>query len=242
MGHPLIDIERYLNSKDPRDVPGYSIPEAAHYLQLPVATLRSWVLGRNYRVEGGRRTKRFQPVIVLPKGRLKLLSFYNLVDAHVLRALRRGHNLQLDAIRRALAFVTKRIGSEHPLIDQQFLTDGKSLFIERYGQLIEASAEGQLAMHDVLDLHLQRVEYDDRGVAARLYPFTRERDHDAPRRIVIDASISFGRPVLSGTNIPTAVIAERYKAGESISELARDYGREQGEIEEALRCELQIAA
>lgn len=242
MGHFQVDVRRYINIKEPRQVLAYSVPEAAHYLQLPAATLRSWVLGRSYKVDRGRQTKRFEPIVALPQGRLKLLSFYNLVEAHVLRALRRGHNLQLDAIRRALAFVTKRTGSEHPLIDQQFLTDGKSLFIEHYGQLIEASAAGQLAMRDVLDLHLARIEYDERGVAARLYPFTREHDHEAAKRIVIDAAISFGRPVLAGTNIPTAVIAEGYKAGESISELAQDYGRESGEIEEALCCELQIAA
>jgi hypothetical protein len=38
--------------------------------------------------------------------------------------------------------------------------------------------------------------------------------------------------------IATDVIAQRYKAGESIAELADDYDRSQGEIEEAIRCEL----
>jgi len=37
------------------------------------------------------------------------------------------------------------------------------------------------------------------------------------------------------------VIAERYKAGESIDALAADYGRETGDIEEAIRCELRLA-
>jgi uncharacterized protein (DUF433 family) len=54
--------------------------------------------------------------------------------------------------------------------------------------------------------------------------------------------VSFGRPVLAGTGIPTAVIAERYKAGESMDDLADDYGRRRLEIEEAIRCELSVEA
>ncbi len=48
--------------------------------------------------------------------------------------------------------------------------------------------------------------------------------------------------MIRGTRIAVEVVAERYKAGESIGELARDYGRKPNEIEEAIRCELKIAA
>jgi uncharacterized protein (DUF433 family) len=75
-----------------------------------------------------------------------------------------------------------------------------------------------------------------------LYPFTRKRQPDEPKVIVIDPRISFGRPVLTGTGIRTAIVAERYKAGESIEELAKDYSREHLEIEEAIRCELSLEA
>ncbi len=47
--------------------------------------------------------------------------------------------------------------------------------------------------------------------------------------------------MISGTGLATEVIAERYKAGESIKSLANDYGRDSEEIEEAIRCELQAA-
>lgn len=76
----------------------------------------------------------------------------------------------------------------------------------------------------------------------KLYPFTREHKADEPKTIVIDPYISFGRPVLAGTGIATTIIAQRYKAGESIEELAEDYGRSRSEIEEAIRCELWLEA
>jgi uncharacterized protein (DUF433 family) len=60
--------------------------------------------------------------------------------------------------------------------------------------------------------------------------------------VVIDPYVSFGRPVLTRSGLPTVVIAERYKAGESVDELADDYDRERLEIEEAIPCELQIKA
>ena len=60
--------------------------------------------------------------------------------------------------------------------------------------------------------------------------------------VVINPAISAGRPVIVGTGLATQIIAERYKAGESVSDLANDYERPDEEIEEAIRCELQAAA
>lgn len=188
----------------------------------------------------------FEPLISLPEADTKLLSFINLVEAHVLGAIRRLHRISLQKVRKALRFLLERLPSPHPLADQNFETDGLHLFVERYGQLINISDEGQLAMRAILQAYLQRIERDASGIPAKLYPFTRDgRDGQTPsepRIIVIDPHVSFGRPVLFGTGIPTAVIAERYKAGESIDELAGDYGRQRLEIEEAIRCELQLEA
>lgn len=116
------------------------------------------------------------------------------------------------------------------------------LFIEKYGKLINILAVGQLAMRVVLQAHLRRVERDEAGLAVKLFPFTRKGRLDEPKVVVIDPFVSFGRPVLVGTGIPTAVIAERYKAGESVDQLAEDYDRERLEIEDAIRCELQVEA
>lgn len=116
------------------------------------------------------------------------------------------------------------------------------LFIRHYGDLVNISQSGQLAMRKIVEAYLRRVEWGAAGVVARLYPFIHKRTPAEPKVIVIDPRISFGRPVLAGSGIPTAVIAERYKAGESIDQLADDYGRERLDIEEAIRCELDERA
>lgn len=223
-------------SKDTlRDLPAYGLDEAAHYLALPAATLRSWVRGRHYPTTAGK--KWFRPPIALPDATLPQLSFNNLVEAHVLSALRREQRVPLPAIRKALDSLSARTATPRPLIDGQFATDGAALFVDDVCGLIDASADGQLVLREVLEAHLRRIDRDRQGFPERLYPFTRPADWQAPKSIVIDPRISFGRPVLRGTRIPTAAIAERYKAGDSIDELVADYGRTRTEIEEAIRCE-----
>lgn len=128
------------------------------------------------------------------------------------------------------------------MADHHFETDGLDLFIQRAGLLINLSQSGQLAIRDVLRAYLRRIERDPAGVPIRLYPFTRKRQLEEPRAVVIDPFVSFGRPVLAGTGITTAVVAERFKAGEAVEDLAQDYGRAVLEIQEGIRCELALEA
>jgi uncharacterized protein (DUF433 family) len=223
-----------------REMPAYGIVEAAHYLGIPKATLRSWILGRTYPTERGKRF--FRPVIELPDKDQRLLSFVNLVEVHVLDALRRAHGVPLSHVRKSIDYLKNRLGSRHPLAEQKFATDGVDLFIELFGKLVNITREGQLVIKELIEAYLQRVERDSVGTPIRLYPFTRERKPEEPRIIVIDPYLSFGRPVLAGTGIATTIIAQRYKAGESIEELAEDYGRSKSDIEEAIRCELWLDA
>jgi uncharacterized protein (DUF433 family) len=228
------------NHESPEEQSAYSITEASRYLSIPIATLRSWVAGRKYPTDSG--IKFFSPLILLPDDARAGLSFVNLVEAHVLDAIRRHHQVPLSKIRDAIHYLQKHFSSKHPLAEQRFQTDGIDLFIDKFGKLINVTQSGQIALRELLKAHLHRVEHNANGAAVRLYPFTRKRDLSEPKVIVIDPHISYGRPVLVGTGIPTAIVAERYKAGESIDELAEDYGRSRNEIEEAIRCELWLEA
>jgi uncharacterized protein (DUF433 family) len=232
--------ERRDVSSDLRLLPAYSVTEAAHYLRMPEETLRSWVAGRLYPVGG--KSKRSRPVIHLddPKGRY--LSFTNLVEAHVLAAIRRRHGVMLPKVRIALDYLKRQFRIERPLIDQTFQTDGLDLFVERYGELIYASREGQLAMKEIVGVYLKRIDRDAKGLPMKLYPFTRDTEAKAapasdPRAVVMSPAVSFGRPVIAGTGIPVSSVYERYKAGDSIADLARDFRLEISAIEEAIRCE-----
>jgi uncharacterized protein (DUF433 family) len=99
-------------------------------------------------------------------------------------------------------------------------------------------------MQEMLGLYLNRIDRDAAGLAIRLFPFTRATatTADAPRLIVIDPRLAFGRPVISGTRIPTSDVFERFKAGDSPDQLTREYGRTPEEIFEAIRYEADRAA
>ena len=89
-------------------------------------------------------------------------------------------------------------------------------------------------MSELIRTHLQRIERDSHGVPIKLYPFTRKEAQQASTKtVVMDPRIAFGRPVLEGT----AVLADRFKAGDSLTDLAEDYGATPEAIEEAIRCE-----
>jgi uncharacterized protein (DUF433 family) len=231
---------RFKPTDDPRLAPAYSTAEAAHYLRMPEGTLRSWLVGRLYTVRG--RPKRSQPLIQLDDRTGQYLSFINLVEAHILAAIRRRQGVKLPKVRSALGYVKRQYQIDRPLIDQSFQTDGLDLFVERYGDLINASREGQQAMKEIVSVYLKRIERDAKGLPIKLYPFTRDTESDAtpesdPRVVVMTPTVSFGQPVIAGTGIPVSAIYERYKAGDSVAELARDYRLDTSAIEEAIRCE-----
>ena len=228
----MTDELRIYGGRDPRDVPAYGLTEAARYVKLAPATLRSWVRGRSY--ETTRGTEFFEPLITLPEGDSSNLSFWNLVEAHVLRALRTDHGVSIKAVRDALDYSETELGIERLLLNRALSTSAGEVFLDRYGELINLSRSGQLAMRAVLADHLRRVEWDTRGLPIKLFPFLRVDSGGAEPAILIDPTVSFGRPIIAESGISTAAIAGRVDAGEDPAEIAEDYGLSSEQVEEAL--------
>jgi uncharacterized protein (DUF433 family) len=217
---------------------------------LPKSTLRSWVIGQPYTTKGGERF--FAPLIQIADRDASMMSFMDLVEAHVLSALRRQHRVKLETIREAVRRIRERtadapsppLSPSHPLADHQFATIGVTLFVEELGRLVNLSQNNQLGLRECLEGYLKRIDREpSTGTAARLYPFTRAHvTLDSPRTVVIDPRIAFGRPVIAGTNIKTELVAERFWAGESPEDLSGDYDVSISAITEALRWEHRPAA
>lgn len=222
------------------DVPLCSISEAARRIHAATSTVRAWTCGR----------RGFAPVIEAADPVRGFLSFQNLVELQMLDALRRYHHIPLQRVRHAVKYLTDRLKVPRPLANKEMLTDGRDIIIEWAGKYIFASRGGQQGITEVLNMYLRRIDYYPNGSPRRLYPFSRrvlsnaipdlqsKQKDEVPRTIVIDPTIQFGRPCLSGTGIPTEEIRDRYTAGDSIKILAKDYGRQETEIEEAIRYEL----
>ncbi len=215
-----------------QDRPAYSIGEAAWYVRIAPATLSSWVTGREYPTARG--VRHFHPLITLADPRRGLLSFNNLVEAHILRALRTKHGTPIKAIRAALDYAHTDLGIDRLLLSRELQTDAGEIFLDYYGALINLSRSGQLAMQDVVRVYLQRVEWDDTPRPLRLFPFVGVEPANVSRQIAIDPAVGFGRPIVFRRGISTQVIVDRIDAGETPMELAHDYGLEVSEVNEAI--------
>ena len=242
--------------RDPREVALYGPREAAACLNIPESTLLRWTTGH---LDVG-------PVLTVTPDQRRL-SFFNLLEAFVLDELRRRSRFSLqqlrlliDELRREypdltypLAQVDVSVTKEmpRPLYDvtsasgARFEKSAKrrsraQLYTQVEGRpLISVSDRGRnLVLTEVLRDFLKRVEKRPVEGIVRLYPFiTRDRDPDGPRTVAVDPVIAFGKPVISGTGIPTAAVYQLFNAGDSIQEIAEEYDREPGEIETAIRYE-----
>lgn len=216
---------------DIRDQPAYTLAEAARYLKVAPATLRSWVIGRPYQT--GKGPAHFKPLIRPASNPPPMLSFWNLIEAHVLRALRTDHGVKMDALRTAIQYAQRSLDVDRLLLSPELRTDAGKLLLARYGELIELSASGQVAMRRMFNEHLARVEWDNWQFPVKLYPATAETLSGA-RPIAIDAQVAFGRPVIAKRGITTSAIADRIDSGETVDDLAADYDLSVDEIEEAV--------
>jgi uncharacterized protein (DUF433 family) len=225
------------------DQAAYRASEVARILGLPAGTVNAWCFGHDYRHHDG-SPKQFKRVIEPADLKRRELSFVNLCELHLLGVIRRHHGIKLVQIRRAIDFLRRKLDVPRPLATEKFLTNGVALFVEHAGELLNVSEQGQQALRDDFAQALARIEFGRHGGPVLLFPFTRNAapGDDQPRSVVVDPARSFGRPVLAGIYVRTEVVEQRFRAGDTIAEMAEDYGVPTATIEEALRFEHRSAA
>lgn len=217
---------------NPWEVPNYTVEEGSRYLHVAESVLRYWIIGQSGAA----------PLTSVYSWKPMLLSFKNLVEIFVLESLRNTHGIGIRSIRRDVEELRREKPSKYPLADYQLATRHGRIYLDGEGdELVNLSAGGQRAFKEILTPFLKRVDRNPKGIAERLFPFTRAAHQasplNAPRVVVIDPVVAFGKPVLVNSRISTAFLLSRKKGGATIARLAADYGRSEAEIEEALHLE-----
>ena len=225
----VVDI---YGGKNPLEMPLYTYADASRYLAIPSSTVTYWVKGGPTTGKEGKRAF-YKPV--LPAHPESGLSFFNLVELHTLKALRRVHEVSLKNIRSALVYAEQTLGIDRLLLSEALSTHGGEVFIQYLEETINLSRGGQMAIQGILERYLRRVERDDKLIPIKLYPDFEGIGEKRP--VVINPRVSFGKPTVAGTGIHTAVIAHRIDAGESVEDLVQDYGISAHLIEEVVRYE-----
>jgi uncharacterized protein (DUF433 family) len=221
---------KYYSDIDPRELAIYTPADAASFLGIKEATLRTWIYGRPYPKKDG--IGRFAPLIKPADQENRLLSFFNLAEAHVLAATRYKYEVSLSAVRHALETLRARYPSDHPLISRDFFTNGEDLFIKTMDENENLSHPGQLNLKKIMDKFLAHIGRDKDMIVDSVFPIIRGLPQD--KVIGIIHGVASGQPVLVPSRVPVWIVHGRYQSGEGKTSIAKDFGITVDKVQRAI--------
>lgn len=210
----------------------YSIAQASRYTGLKPATVGRWAFGyRNY-------SSIVDPD--LPRiGEDKAISFLTLVELLLMRRFQES-GIPADKVRAAAGKLAAQQGIIHPFafehLGRYLQHDNRDFFgrndpdddwVKWTGKNTD-----QAAWDAVLAPFLHEVEFEGEYVRRWFPPET-------ARLVVLDPSIRFGEPVISGTRIPTANLLDQIQGGDSVEFVAECYGLSVEQVQAAEGFELR---
>lgn len=206
----------------------YGISEAAHLLGISHQKAGAWFRGWSCKTG---------PILESDyaySNTIRAISFLDLVDASVVMVLRDKHNVSPAKIRRMRQKLTNMWKTSHPfsrkeLTDIWIDDDGKTVFVtDDQGQMIDI-LKGQFAMPPILLPFLHKVEYNlDSGYAHMI----RLTD-----RVMLDPTRRYGKPIVDGTGMPTAILYRDYLANKDADAVADWYSVDPDDVLEAVKFE-----
>ena len=221
-GHVLMSsqMERF-------GVGAYSLAEAARLLAIPQRTLNRWLFGYRYDHHGSAAEQ--EPLWPAQYGINQdepILGFRDLLEARIVRGFRAA-GLSLPMIRNCLALARQVAKDDHPFSSRRFQTDGKTLFVEQEGGLLDLRTR-QRAFKKVIEPSFKDLDYDMQA-ASRWWL--------VKRSILLDPQRAFGQPIVAETGVLTLRLAQAYKAEGSIERVAQIFELRPALVRDALAFE-----
>lgn len=168
----------------------------------------------------------------------RAISFLDLVDVFVAGQLRE-HGVSLQTVRKVYDRLGREMQTPHPFCRRELLSDGKVVFThgmdERGQQELKEVLTRQKVFPEIILPFLKKIDYDEISRLA-------ERWH-IERLVVIDPRICFGKPVVEPVSIPTAVLANAFRANDRDAELVAGwYNVHADHVLAAVEFETKLAA
>ena len=204
-------------------IPCYKAGEAARYARTPVQTVGRWHSRVNRPVLSDREPR-------------SDLNYLQLIEFSVVAAMRDA-GIKLAEVAATREFFQKQHQVEYPFAELRFKTDGKELICDLdqiigdggRDKLIHPGKSGQLSWNEIIGRRLKEFEFDDGGLVTKWYV------NGLRSSIVLDPRVSFGAPHVNGAAV--WAIADRYRAGESVPDIANDLDVTEAGVIEALKFE-----
>lgn len=217
------------------EYPVYGFQQVDRLLGLSGGTAKRWI-------DGYERGARFYPPVVrIERTGLEIVTWGEFVETRFL-AEYRDKGVPMHRMRPAIDRLRDTFHPKYPLAHARPFVAGKELVLEmqesvgleRKLQLVVVRND-QIVLTEPAENFYRSVEYggqDTDLVAERVKP------HSDIADVVIEPLRQFGEPVIRGRNVRTDVIAEQFRAGESLEGLAEIYDISTAKIEAAVRYEL----
>ena len=216
-------------------VPRYGFAEADRLARVSTGTSKRWTRGYSYESSAGERVRK-PPVSRTQPSRDVAVSFADLIEVAAIHGLR-DLGFSLVQIRQIVESCQELFASDRPLLFHLFKADGRDAFVQGAEGVLVSVLRGKrrTAWDDVLDPFLATVDYQD-GWAHRWWPQGRSK------QVVIDPDFGYGLPVVAGTGVRTEILVERSEVGETIDQIAADFGIPVESVRDALQFERSLAA
>ena len=202
-------------------LPTYQAKDAAWLAGISPQTLSGWFYG--YPQSSGERER---PVFAEGKVRRSPLSYLQLVEVAFV-ATCRDNGISLRRIKQTRAYLAAAFHVDYPFADLRLRTAGPHIVTElepeAADRLVIADASGQIVWRTFIEERIDQFDYEN-SMTLRWFP----RGKQVP--IFIDPRMNFGSPMLAASGMPTWVIADAIRTGESDDEIMLDYGVNAAEL------------
>jgi uncharacterized protein (DUF433 family) len=215
----------------------YTIQEAARFIGVDVAAARRWAFGYQ------RNGTWYDGVILneLPeRDGSKAITFVELVELLFIRGFLKS-GVKWPRIREAARVAARMFDTRHPFAMRRCFADPGGVYAQLIDEsdggavLVELAGDGQIAMEAALHIYLDQLNFNVDDVAQRWHPL------GSSEPVVLDPHMAFGSPVITGTGIRTATIAEMVgNDGTPVRDVAWMYDVEEWQVEAALRFESSL--
>lgn len=229
------------------DRPTYGFSQIDGILGIKPGTAARWIDGYD------RHGKHYEPVIREATVGNDVATWGEFVEARMLSEYRNA-GVKIIRMRPALEVLREELGTRYPLASAKVWlgTDGRDLVL-RVQEQVNLDSELAIVLvrtkHEMLPGGLTPIKWSGRAQSFRDSlewsddPIERavpERVLPQPgnKGVVIDPLRGFGDPVVRGRNVPTSVIAELVRAGDTPDMIADLYELTLDEVNAAIRYEL----
>ena len=190
----------------------YDLVEAARMIRRDPYTVAQW-------------TQEEEPLHAVPDS--PFLCFLDVISLYVISEFRR-RNVSVKEIRRGSEYLTDKLHIPYPFAHQQLATAGEAFF-GKIGEWYDVGKRGQGTFETMIRDVLQPIEYGEEELAEIWRP---------AQGVWVNPLVQAGTPCIDGTRVPTRLVADLTAAGDTLSEIAKDFALDISQIKAAVDYEM----